>query len=244
MRNSGTDPAAVIDNRQIIIDKVAEIVPLREIDRGSDQVALYSTSGAALIDGKAATFTFDPTTTIVPEMTFAGGVLSGVAMNGEPLSLTDGYGRMAGGALEAAFTLRDTTLPDIQAGLDNIAADLLQRFAGPAVDPTLGAGDPGLLTDNGAALDPLDTTGLSLRVTVNAAVDPSQGGVLSRLRDGIGAAASFDVARQTTLRTAELSAGVDTDQELQDLLRIEQAYAANARVMQTIDSMMRRLMEI
>jgi len=45
MRNSGTDPAAVIDNRQIIIDKVAEIVPLREIDRGSDQVALYSTSG-------------------------------------------------------------------------------------------------------------------------------------------------------------------------------------------------------
>lgn len=298
MRNSGTDPAAVIDNRQIIIDKVAEIVPLREIDRGSDQVALYSTSGAALIDGKAATFTFDPTTTIVPAMTFAGGVLSGVAMNGEPLSLTNGYGRMAGGALEAAFTLRDTTLPDIQAGLDSIAADLLLRFAGPAVDPTQGAGDPGLLTDNGAALDPLDTTGLSLRVTVNAAVDPSQGGVLSRLRDGIGAAApgpageqaqfdrwltalraparatatgpersaaghaadhiakvsqlrltaeeslSFDVARQTTLRTAELSAGVDTDQELQDLLRIEQAYAANARVMQTIDSMMRRLMEI
>jgi len=298
MRNAGVDPSAVIDSRQLIIDKIGTIAPIREIDRGSDQVALYTTTGAALIDGKAATFTFNPTTTIVPAMTFAGGTLSGVEMNGQPLSTTDGFGRLAGGALEAAFTLRDTTVPDIQAGLDTIAADLLGRFEGSAVDPTLAPGDPGLLTDNGAALDPVDTTGLSLRVSVNAAVDPAQGGQLSRLRDGIGAAAvgpageqaqldrwlsalrepvaapaggaersaaahvaehiakvsqlrltaeeslGFDVARQTTLITAELSAGVDTDQELQNLLRIEQAYAANARVMQTIDTMMRRLMEI
>lgn len=38
--------------------------------------------------------------------------------------------------------------------------------------------------------------------------------------------------------------GVDTDRELQNLLLIEQAYAANARVLETVDRMIQRLMEI
>ena len=42
----------------------------------------------------------------------------------------------------------------------------------------------------------------------------------------------------------ELLNGVDTDQEMQKLLLIEQSYAANARVIQVVDDMMRRLMEI
>lgn len=55
---------------------------------------------------------------------------------------------------------------------------------------------------------------------------------------------SYTAARWDTLREAELSQGVDTDLELQNLLRIEQAYAANAKVIQTADFMMQRLMEI
>ena len=48
-----------------------------------------------------------------------------------------------------------------------------------------------------------------------------------------------------SLNDAEkLETGVDTDRELQDLLIIEQAYAANARVLETIDKMIQRLMEI
>lgn len=55
---------------------------------------------------------------------------------------------------------------------------------------------------------------------------------------------SFTAARWDTLREAELANGVDTDLELQMLLRVEQAYAANAKVIQTVDFMMQRLMEI
>ncbi|MEO0929304.1 MAG: flagellar hook-associated protein FlgK [Pseudomonadota bacterium] len=55
---------------------------------------------------------------------------------------------------------------------------------------------------------------------------------------------SFTSARWDTLREAELANGVDTDLELQMLLRVEQAYAANAKVIQTVDFMMQRLMEI
>ena len=55
---------------------------------------------------------------------------------------------------------------------------------------------------------------------------------------------SFTAARWDTLHAAELANGVDTDLELQQLLRIEQAYAANARVIQTADFLMQRLMEL
>lgn len=55
---------------------------------------------------------------------------------------------------------------------------------------------------------------------------------------------SYSKARWETLHQSELAGGVDTDRELQDLLRIEQAYAANAKVMQTISAMMQQLMEI
>lgn len=57
---------------------------------------------------------------------------------------------------------------------------------------------------------------------------------------GLAAAA----ARGEALRTAELAGGVDSDAELQRLMLIEQAYAANARVIRTIDEMLRRLLEI
>lgn len=52
-------------------------------------------------------------------------------------------------------------------------------------------------------------------------------------------------AQYTVMADAELSeTGVDVDQQMQDLLLIEQAYAANARVIQIASNMIDRLMEI
>ena len=55
---------------------------------------------------------------------------------------------------------------------------------------------------------------------------------------------SFSSARSAELVEQELSEGVDTDQEMQKLLLIEQAYGANAKVIQAVDSMIQRLLEI
>lgn len=55
---------------------------------------------------------------------------------------------------------------------------------------------------------------------------------------------SFTSARWDSLHNAELAGGVDTDVELQILLRVEQAYAANAKVIQTVSAMMQQIMEI
>jgi flagellar hook-associated protein 1 len=294
----GKDASALYDQRQVVVDRIANIVPIREMDRKNGAIALITPGGATLIDGPAAVIGFQPAPTITPDMTFAGGTLSGLTLNGLPVDPADGVGRLRGGTLGAAFVLRDQTLVSVQAGLDAVARDLVDRFQDPATDPTLLPGDAGLLTDAGLAFNPLNEVGLSGRITVSAAIDPAQGGALWRLRDGVNAAAagpvgnasqldawldaldqprtlstggvagsatllagtfasgisalrlaneaeiSFSSARYDRLREAELALGVDSDAEMQTLLRIEQAYAANAKVIDTVDGLYRILMEL
>ncbi len=57
-------------------------------------------------------------------------------------------------------------------------------------------------------------------------------------------ASAFAAARGTALRDAEAARGIDTDRELQDLLRIERAYAANAQVVATVDRMLEILLGV
>lgn len=263
-------------------------------------IALYSTSGAPLVDGKASEFGFSATRAITAEMNLADGPLSGLTLNGRDMS-TGANSLIAGGSLSANFAVRDELAPAAQANLDGLARDLVERFQAAGVDPTLASGAAGLFTDRGAAFDPADEVGLSARLQINAAADPAEGGALWRLRDGLGAAtqgasgdatllrglrtalitesapasASLDTgpislsalastitswaaqdrvtvedqltfaqSRATTLQEQEQRHGVDTDQELQNLLLIEQSYTANARVIQTIDDMLATLMEL
>ncbi len=188
-----------------------------------------------------------------------------------------------------------------QAQIDSVARDLAERFSAPSTDPTLVAGAPGLFTDAGSAASAANEVGLANRITVNPLVDPSQGGALSRLRDGIGAVttgplgngarltamsdalsalrvpasggltlgavdarglasaflstvstqrlsaeqtASYSAAQSDALTSLALQRGVDTDQQLQQLLVVEKSYAANAKVIQAADDMLQTLLGI
>ena len=292
---NGQDPSGLMDQRQVTIDRISVLVPVREVAQANGKVALWTMGGAQLLDGQPARIGFAPRTVITPDMTITTGALSGLTLDDEPLPSP--VGRLTGGALEAQFLLRDDTLLAQQAALDEIALDLVTRFSDPAVDRTLGPGAPGLLTDAGGAVTPGSEVGLAQRLRLNASLDPAGANEVWRLRDGIGATApgaigdptliqsfqtalsdrraigtgyalsafdriaqtserlsterlaaeqelTFATARRDSLRSTELSEGVDTDAELQRLLVVEQAYAANARVMQTIDQMISRLMEI
>lgn len=298
LKSKGIDTSSLLDARQKVVDQIAEIVPVRQIDRPNDTIGLLTTNGTTLLDGRAVQFGFDRTPTITADMTFASGALGGITLNGVPLDPAKGAGRLDGGSLGAAFAMRDVTLVDVQNGLDEIAVDLIARYQDPMTDATLVPGDLGLLTDEGGLLDIADVPGIAGRIALNAAVDPNKGGELRLLRDGLNSGVagptgyatqlnrllealavprtdlpgvathsasgrvssftamvggtrlsaeeklSFTAARWDTLNEAELSNGVDTDIELQTLMRIEQAYAANAKVIESADFMMQRLMEI
>lgn len=297
---SGVEVNTLIDQRQTLVDELSQIVPLRVADRQNGQIALYTTGGAILLDGMPAEIGFAPVGVITPDMTRASGALAGLTINGNPVSGMHA-GQLGGGSLAANFEIRDQEAVAAQEGLDAIARDLVERFADPAVDPTLAVGDPGLFTDNGAAFLPANEIGLAARLKVNAAVDPDQGGAVWRIRDGLNAAvpgnvgnadlinalsdalntsrlpasgpfagiartasglagelmtdinsrltragteAAFAAAQRDTLKAAELKNGVDSDQEMQKLLLIEQSYTANAKVISVADNMLQQLLEI
>ena len=298
---AGEDVTALLDERQLIVDRISKIVPVREITRADGFISLYTEGGAILLDDFAKEVGFTPVGFITADMTLASGALSGLTLDGIPAATSGNYAPLGGGTLAAAFDIRDDTGPEVQARLDTVARDLIERFADPALDATLGPTDPGLFTDGGAAFDPLLEEGLAGRIEVNAIVDPDQGGVVWRLRDGLGAAApgdvgngallygyldalddsrapsstslgttsrsfydlvadltsytardlaasedteSFAAARQESLKTLELQDGVDTDYELQKLLLIEEAYAANAQVISVVNDMLDQLQAI
>ena len=297
----GRDASALVDQRQQLIDGISGISPLREVPRGNGQIALFTTGGAVLLDGAAAQLAFAPVGVIIPGMTQASGALSGLTINGKPVSTAAEGSLIAGGSLAANFAVRDDLAPQAQSRLDAVARDLIDRFAAPGVDVTRAPGAAGLFTDAGVAFLPGNETGLAQRLQLNAAVDPGRGGALWRLRDGLGAIvpgpagdarllkdlqtaltaprnpasggfmagarshatlaadmlsgvaqsrlnaeseASFATARLDTLRQRELEGGVDTDSEMQSLMLIEQAYAANAKVMAAVDGMIQTLLGI
>jgi flagellar hook-associated protein 1 len=300
-RAQGSDVASLQDERQLTIDRIARIIPVNEIPRENGAVAIFTMGGAILLDGTASQIFFSPVNIVAPQMTQANGLLSGLSLSGVTVSTDPSFGPFRGGALEAAFRVRDDSTVTVQGLIDGLARDLVERFSASSLDPSAHTGQPGLFTDAGQALDPNGFVGLAGRLALNPSVDPRQGGLPERLRDGLTALPSgpsgdgtllsrmiasieeprtpgsgflptgersfpallaeamsqisasrqyaeqtqtFASSRASALKMAELEAGVDTDNELQTLMRIEQAFAANAKVIQAIDDMITNLLRI
>ena len=296
----GQDTAALQDQRQQAVDQIAKIIPIREVQQLDGTISLYTPTGAVLLDGTAAVFGFNAGSSVNPYVTNGAG-LSGLTLNGNPIATSGDSSVVLGGTLGANFVVRDDLAVTAQTELDALARDLVERFSDSGLDATRAPGDPGLFTDAGAALDPLNEVGLSQRLKINAAGDPDQGGALWRLRDGLGATvpgsvgttsllsalrdvltnqrepvsggfmagersfgtfasdilssaatdrlsadgeAAYARTRLETFVSMEAENGVDTDQEMQSLLQIEQAYAANAKVLQMAGDMIQRLLDI
>lgn len=200
---SGGDASALEDQRDRLIKDISSMIPVRVVKRGDGEVALFARGGGQLLDGAAFELGFTPTTVVTPDKTLADGTLSGLTIEGKPVRIGEGGGLYDGGSLSAAFEVRDRLVPAAAAELDGVAADLIQRTEGLAEDATVAPGSPGLFTDDGAAFSAGAMVGLSLRLAVNAAVDPTRGGDAWRLRDGLGAAVEGDRGESILLRAIQ-----------------------------------------
>lgn len=188
--------------------------------------------GHALTEGRIAAY-LDIRDSVLPEQaasldTFAFDLAASFDALGEPLLLDNGA------PVNAANKI-----------------GLSQRLTvNPLVDPDRG-GSPSLLRDGLAATTPggpSDDTRLSQLADALAPFSEKLGTVVSLVSaESLRAQRihSGNVAREITLSEADAQmSAVDLDYELQTLLAIEQAYAANARVIQTISDMLDTLARI
>lgn len=135
----------------------------------------------------------------------------------------------------------------------NAAVDPAKGGALWKIRDGLGAAVPGTVGNSALLTD--------LRTALTAEHSPASGGFMAGARsfsalasDLLSSAASsklaaqgeatYAAARLETFTSMEAQGGVDTDQEMQDLLQIEQNYAANAKVIKTVDDMIKTLMDM
>lgn len=226
---SGRDAAETIAARQTVVDQIADIVPIKTKLDSDNRLRVFTAGGAALVDLSAATFEFTPSPVFTPDLDYRNSVggLSGLTLNGIDVTPgTTAYGGMDGGSLGALFELRDGAGVTFQNRIDSLAADLIDRFDDPAVEPFITPGDPGLFTDAGGAVS--GAPGLAGRIAVNTAVDPDAGGDIWMIRDGIGAAAPGDAGDNThaialldaftAVNPAPAASGVGGDKSATDLI--------------------------
>lgn len=296
--NGGKSVAGFEDQRQSLIDKVNQIIPVRIVQKDSGFVALFTSSGTILLNDTAREVEFSPSPTISPDMTVVSGALSEITINGVILNLS----RITKGSLAAHIHIRDGVAPRFQSQIDGLTRDLVDRFQSVGVDPSNSPGNPGLFTDQGVPFAVSNEVGLAGRLEINMLVDPVQAGEIWKIRDGLGVVTQGDVgnisqllrfqsaltntrlpnsgmevlssmsasgfaeeisgfwaleqahneietagfqAQYEVFRMSELnSTAVDTDTEMQSLLLVEQAYAANAKMISVIDKLMQTLLEI
>lgn len=282
----GVEAAELKDEMGRLLDTLAGYMEIQTTFNADGAVNVYTSGGTELVNGKkAATLTYDF------------GTKSLIAGDIDITPGKTGVRGFEGGSLGGLFELANTTIPTINDQLDNMAQLLIDRFS--AADSTLAAGESGLFVDSNTGIGAGTLSGLAGRISVNAAVDPDQGGDSKLLVTGMGSTGSLEegdtsivnamikaidlkdnaatplgqgtslsdyaanmVSRQQQMRVqaekeaaqaqtagATISAsrqnlqGVNIDDEMQQLLVIEASFAANAKVLTSLQTMLDTLLE-
>ncbi len=170
------------DKRDSIVSQLSKEIGVSTVTAGNGSMSIYTDSGATLFQDLPRSVTFHASATLPDGTSGAAVYVDGAAVTGANATMPIQSGALAGYA-----TLRDTLAPQYGAQLDQIAGGLINAFAesdqsNPPTQPSL----PGLFTAAGLTSLPSMTaaTGLASSIEVNANADPSQGGNVTRIRDG------------------------------------------------------------
>ncbi|MDX2485523.1 MAG: flagellar hook-associated protein FlgK [Pseudodonghicola sp.] len=185
--NGTLEAADLADRRDGLLDQVSEIVGIRVTETSDGRVNVYTTGGAALVEGDQ-----------VQDVTYQPGDGTFFAGNTEITPGKDGLRGVEEGSLAGFSELKSDILPRFQLQLDEYARGLIQAFEG--ADASLSAGEAGLFTDNGSAFDASELEGLAGRLFVNDAVSHSGDAEVWRIRDGMGATTTGDAADATQIQ--------------------------------------------
>lgn len=177
---NGADVTDLADQRDALLGKISEEIGISVVARDNNDLAIYTDSGVTLFDKTARSVTFQKSGTLA-----AGATGNAVYVDGVPVTGANATMPISGGTLAGLAELRDSIAPTYQAQLDEMARGLISAFA--ESDQSGGGGDDqaGLFTWSGGPDVPTGlTAGLAGSIGVNAAVDPSRGGSVAKIRDG------------------------------------------------------------
>jgi flagellar hook-associated protein 1 FlgK len=142
--------ADILDERDKLIDQVAGLLEIKVHERDNGAVLITTASGNTLLDGQAAQLSFDRRGNIGAQSLYSTnpadrgvGTLALVSPNGLSIDLLE-QGILSDGRIGTLIELRDTTLVETQAQLDELAHSFALALSTKTVDGT--AASAGLQT--------------------------------------------------------------------------------------------------
>ena len=187
----GDSTAPFEDTRANLLANLSQKLPIKVFHSDNNAIIVTTDQGTTLWDTTEHKLSFNASPNIGASQTTG---LSAVTVDGAPIQMSQT------GSIAANLQLRDGTLTGFAHQLDQMAGNLITAFQ--QQDPSVAAGQTGVFTEAGAALDATDPSaipGLAGKIQVNASLDPTQGGQYWRVRDGAQAATQGPAGDNTTV---------------------------------------------
>ncbi|MGI9384405.1 MAG: flagellar hook-associated protein FlgK [Methyloligellaceae bacterium] len=140
--STSTPNADLMDERDKFIDRIAELIEVNVIEQPDGSASVFTKSGNALLEGLPAELVFDERGDITAQSVYSAnaadrgvGTIKLLGSNGFEIDLIQN-GILDSGKIGAFIELRDTTLVQAQAQLDELAHGLALAFANKDVAGT------------------------------------------------------------------------------------------------------------
>lgn len=214
--NIGRTVAQLEDNRDVAVQELANLIDISFFKRGDGVLVIQTQDGVQLADERVTPLTFRPQPTspltYYPE-SVAGVFVGDPATN--PVGAVDITARNVGGKLGGLIQLRDETLPQQIAQLDEVAHKMALRFDAQGL--TLFTDSSGTIPDDTVAPDPtadpvvsVSYVGFSTRIQVNETIINDN----SLIQSGTNAALNVQPSSSEVIRRVIDFVFTDTDHQL------------------------------
>jgi flagellar hook-associated protein 1 len=188
MNTSDPTAATLMDQRDQAINQLAQLMDVKVSTTGNNQTTVYTSNGVELVGAQASTLTFNSKGTLNansqwnanPALSSAGTITCTLA-NGASIDMI-ATNSISSGQIAADVTLRDKTLVQAQAQVDQLAASISSGLSDSTTPGTAVAGPPpgfslntsNMLAGNTISLTYTDsTTNTQHQVSIVDVTDPA-----------------------------------------------------------------------
>lgn len=119
----GDNTSDLRDQRDTLLDRMSELIDTEFFFRDDGDVVVFTQGGRTIVDTVPPGITHTAASSLTPTATFASGEIAGIFV-GTEISANDITEEIRGGELFGLIQQRDTTLPDLQSQIDELAAKL------------------------------------------------------------------------------------------------------------------------
>ena len=120
---SGRQSEDLEDKRDLSLDKLSELIDVRYFENSNGSITVFTSDGTTLVDSSPVATSHVALSVVSPGATYAGGDFNGIFAGVRDITTT-----IRSGEIKALVDMRDKTLPDMQAQLDELARSMRDQI--------------------------------------------------------------------------------------------------------------------